>query len=367
MRRPDQLAVTITSSQRPAVITIPSSDAAFRHHVRSLVAAGSTSAPGELEDRLRRLFPRVVVRERALSGESPSWYVYRDGGWRASDSGPWWQNAAIPRVAVSSDGWLLEANTTACSLLGIPASEVGSRHFTDFVAPGTLEDAQSLFGIVDEGHELNATVLLRPTSGDVIAIDIHAARVGALIEGMFRLAEDIVLPRSQPLPDPPTLVCRPDGDVAFSGYARQALARMPEPTTEMLELRLRRLYPHAQVVAEDGRWTVLRDGAGASDVTEGWWRDPSLPLVRYDAQALILEANDAAKQLLGSVLVGHHWQEFVTPGSTEQVSEMLEILARVGAAESRFRMPGADGSLVEFDSYTSVEGEAFTTVMRPRA
>ncbi|MFL5926053.1 MAG: PAS domain-containing protein [Gaiellaceae bacterium] len=170
MRRTDQLAVTITSSQRPAVITIPSSDAAFRHHVRSLVAAGSTSAPGELEDRLRRLFPRVVVRERALSGESPSWYVYRDGGWRASDSGPWWQNAAIPRVAVSSDGWLLEANTTACSLLGIPASEVGSRHFTDFVAPGTLEDAQSLFGIVDEGHELNATVLLRPTSGDVIAI-----------------------------------------------------------------------------------------------------------------------------------------------------------------------------------------------------
>jgi hypothetical protein len=46
---------------------------------------------------------------------------------------------------------------------------------------------------------------------------------------------------------------------------------------------------------------------------------------------------------------------------------MLAILAELGAAESRFRMPAADGSLVEFDSYTEVDGEAFTTVMRPRA
>ena len=38
-----------------------------------------------------------------------------------------------------------------------------------------------------------------------------------------------------------------------------------------------------------------------------------------------------------------------------------------GALPSRFRMPAADGSLVEFDSYTEVDGEAFTTVMRPRA
>ena len=57
-------------------------------------------------------------------------------------------------------------------------------------------------------------------------------------------------------------------------------------------------------------------------------------------------------------MVGHHWQEFVTPGSTEQVSATLEILAEIGAAESRFRMPRGDGSLVEFDSYTEVDGEA---------
>jgi hypothetical protein len=45
---------------------------------------------------------------------------------------------------------------------------------------------------------------------------------------------------------------------------------------------------------------------------------------------------------------------------------MLAILANVGHAESRFRMPRADGSLVEFDSYTEMEGEGFTTTMRLR-
>ena len=56
----------------------------------------------------------------------------------------------------------------------------------------------------------------------------------------------------------------------------------------------------------------------------------------------------------------------MTPGSTEQVSAMLAILAEAGHAESRFRMPRADGSLLEFDSYTEVDGEGFTAVMRPR-
>jgi hypothetical protein len=64
-------------------------------------------------------------------------------------------------------------------------------------------------------------------------------------------------------------------------------------------------------------------------------------------------------------MVGHHWQEFVTAGSTDEVSIMLEILAEAGAAESRFRMPRGDGSLLEFDSYTVVDGAEFSTVFRP--
>lgn len=350
----------------PRIISIPSADSAFRRHVERLRAAGEAGTPVQVESRLRRLFPRVIVRERELSGEPAAWYVYRDGGWQSSVSGPWWEASGLPRVTVSQDGWLLEANPTACSLLGIDASELGTRHFTDFTAPGALDDSQALFAIIDEGHDLTATVLLRPTSGDIVAIDIHATREGASIVGLFRLAEGVPLGEAPVVVEVPTIACLPETDVAFRGYADMSLSRMPEPTPDGLALRLRRLYPHARVQIEGSRWIVTRDPAGSDGAATGWWLDTALPRVRYDAQALILDANEAAERLLGARLAGHYWQEFVTPGSTEQVSAMLAILAEVGAAESRFRMPGADGSLVEFDSYTQVDGESFTTVMRPR-
>jgi hypothetical protein len=63
----------------------------------------------------------------------------------------------------------------------------------------------------------------------------------------------------------------------------------------------------------------------------------------------------------------HHFTDFIVPGTTDEVAVMLDILADVGAAESRFQMPRADGSLIEFDSYTTIAGEEFVTVMRPAA
>ena len=349
----------------PRIFTIPSDDPAFREHVDRIRRASRARRPEELETRLRRLFPRVVVRERGLSGESPAWYVYRDGGWRSSTTGPWWEAPGLPRVAVSSDGWLTEANATACSLLGIDASEIGSVHFADFIAPGTLDDAIALLASVEAGRDLTATVLLRPTSGEIVAIDIHAGRDDSGTTSVFRLAEDVAFEPSSGSVPMPELLCEP-ADPAFRAYADRALARLPEPTPELLALRLRRLYPHARVVDDGERWTATRDAEGVAVPPAAWWLDDALPRVNYDAQALILEANQAAQRLLGSDLIGHYWQEFVTPGSTEQVSAMLSILTDVGAAESRFRMPAADGSLVEFDSYTIVEGERFTTIMRPR-
>jgi PAS domain-containing protein len=348
------------------MISIPSTDTAFRRHVERLRATGEAATPGQLESRLRRLFPRVLVRERELSGEAPAWYVYRDGGWQSPVSGPWWEAAGLPRVTVSPEGWLSEANPTACSLLGIDATELGTRHFTDFAVPGALDDSQALFRIIDEGHDLTATILLRPTSGDIVAFDLHATRDGASIVGLFRLAEGVPVGEASVIVEAPELICLPGTDVAFRGYADMALSRMPEPTPDGLALRLRRLYPHARVEVDGNRWVASRDTAGLVEAATGWWLDAALPRVRYDAQALILDANEAAEQLLGARLAGHYWQEFVTPGSTEQVSAMLAILADVGAAESRFRMPAADGSLIEFDSYTQVDGESFTTVMRPR-
>jgi PAS domain-containing protein len=349
------------------IITIPTTDTAFRRHVDRLRARTSLDSPEELEARLRRLFPRAVVRQRDLSGEPPAWYVYRDGSWHSDLTGSWWEETGLPSIDVSRAGWIDGANATAVDLLGIHASDLGTRHFTDFVAPGGLEDSIALFRIVDEGHELTATALLKPTSGDVVAIDIHAWREGERLLAVFRLADAVEIPVPHaPVARPATVDCIPVTDAAFRGYVDLALGRMPEPTPDGLALRLRRLYPHANVEVDGERWIARRDPIDAPQAAESWWDDPELPRVRYDAEALIVEANAAAEALLGRRMVGHHWQEFVTPGSTEQVSAMLAILAEVGRAESRFRMPRADGSLLEFDSYTEVVGEGFTTVMRPR-
>jgi PAS domain-containing protein len=342
----------------PQLITIPSSDRTFLKHVRRLQEERPSTAPSDLEVRLRRLFPRVVVRERSLSGEAPAWYVYRDGGWRSPRIGPWWQDDSLPKVVATSDGWISSANPTAAGLLGIDVDDAHPHHFTDFVVPGTLQEAIDLFRIIEQGDPLTATVLLRPVSGQILAVELHAEREGSAVVGVLRLAHDIDLDVQTPERSPSaTVICLPKTDGAFRGYVNVALARMPEPTPDGLALRLRRLYPHADVEVADDRWIAHRDREPSSGDGAPWWRDATLPRVRYDAQALIVEANRAAEALFGRSLVGHHWQEFVTAGSTEQVSVMLEILAAEGAAESRFRMPRGDGSLVEFDSYTEVRGE----------
>ena len=79
----------------PAPIAIPSSDAAFGDHVYG-----------------RRTFPRVVVRERTISGEAQAWYVYRDGAWGSSLSASLWDKPNLSRVTVSVAGLITRANAT---------------------------------------------------------------------------------------------------------------------------------------------------------------------------------------------------------------------------------------------------------------
>jgi hypothetical protein len=349
---------------RPGLITVPSTDTAFRRQVDSVWARSAIRSPEDLERRLRRLFPRVLVRERALWGEAPAWYVYRDGRWLPPEPTDWWTEPDLPRVVVSMDGWIQELNQPARGILGIPLDSSDPRHFTDFVAPGTLEDSQRLFAIIAAGDELTATVLLNPTGGEVIGCDIHAFRKGDRLVGVLRLAEDIE-PIGAPTPPPTDIATHPASDIAFRRYTEMLLSRMPEPTAEGLAIRLHRIYPHARVEPAEGRWVVFRDASGVLGPADGWWLDTSLPRVTYDPEALIVDANESAKRFFGSALVGHHWQEFTTPGSTDRVGDVLLIIIEAGVAISRFRMPSRDGSLVEFDSFTEYDGAHLTTIMRP--
>jgi hypothetical protein len=234
------------------------------------------------------------------------------------------------------------------------------------VVPGGFDDAVELFDIVRTTGHLDATLLLQPTTGDAIAVDIRAARHGDGTAASFRLAEGIdVAPGAPRQAAPEHVDYEPRTDVAFRAYGERAIARMPDPTPEGLALRLRRLYPHARVEETADGWIARRDHETDGRPQAPWWDAPNLPCVRYNGMALILEANEAATAFFGREMVGHHWQEFVTAGSTGEVEIMLAILAEAGAAETRFRMPRGDGTLVEFDSYTVADGEEFSTVFRP--
>lgn len=69
---------------RPMLIGSPSDDAAFRAIAEQFVADGADT-PSGLQEALRRIYPKAVVRARDLSSERiVVWYVYRDGRWTRS-------------------------------------------------------------------------------------------------------------------------------------------------------------------------------------------------------------------------------------------------------------------------------------------
>jgi hypothetical protein len=200
---------------------IPSDDSAFRRHVERLTAKHEFGSAEDLAARLRRIFPRVTVRPSEVSGQDHVWYVYRDGVWQSSRDSRWWEDERTPRVVVSVDGWIERANAPARAILGLTASDPLPRHFTDFGAPGTTADATDLFVLVAAGHDLAATTLIRPVSGEIIACDLRAWLEDGNVHGAFRLADALPV---QPSTDMAVdhLRCEPESDALFARYLRGA-------------------------------------------------------------------------------------------------------------------------------------------------
>jgi hypothetical protein len=66
---------------RPRLVCVPSRDSHFAARVEAVIAASpELEEPADLQDALRPLYRRVLVRPSELSGLStPTWYVYREG------------------------------------------------------------------------------------------------------------------------------------------------------------------------------------------------------------------------------------------------------------------------------------------------
>ena len=75
----------MASGGPPRILCDPGDDDEFLESVERL--AGDASDDRGLERDLRLRYPRAVVHRRELSGESATWYVYRDGRWSGGRRG----------------------------------------------------------------------------------------------------------------------------------------------------------------------------------------------------------------------------------------------------------------------------------------
>jgi hypothetical protein len=66
-----------------ALVINPLSDVEFVALVH--VLEHDAVSPSDLQTKLRLEYPRTIVRQRDLSGETTTvWYVYRDGAWTSN-------------------------------------------------------------------------------------------------------------------------------------------------------------------------------------------------------------------------------------------------------------------------------------------
>ena len=178
-------------AEPPRLVTIPASDAAFRARVEDLLETEGIATPAELETRLRALLPRVNVRNRALTGEPTTWYVYRDGRWPSSATEAWWTDEHLARITIGFDGKFVAADDAALEILGLSRDEYQAHSFVELSPPGAIEDSQAMFAIVAEGRDLTATVRYQRADGVAGAVDIHASRADDGVLVIMRPATDL--------------------------------------------------------------------------------------------------------------------------------------------------------------------------------
>ena len=316
----------------------------------------------DLQERLRSVYPRALVRSRGLASDDHTWYVYREGRWVDGSLPEWFADESMPRLQLDAEGFITAANPAAGDELGVAPSRLIHRHFTDFAVPGSLEDAILMREIILEVGEAGGTIRHLRADGDVRIAEYRAI---ADESGSTVIIRPIGPSPTTADPRPsPALTCHPAADGLFAVVVEGILSRIPEPTPEGLELRLRRSYPYASVDGSDAmHWAVSRDPRGDPPPVD-WGASSVLRAVALDT-SLIVEANGPALALLGRDLVGRHWHELAVPSSLDQRLEMRDYYVANGGAESTVRLVGADGAMVDYDYRVSWQGDRFVTEMAP--
>jgi len=346
----------------PVLFTVPSADRAFAEFVRRIGGHKPPGSPFDLQERLRRVYPRVLVRPRVLANDDHIWYVYREGRWVDGSLPDWFDDESMPRLDLDLDGFIANANAAAGEEFGTAPARLVHRHFTDFAVPGSLEDAVLMRKIIQMVGQGGGTIRHVRADGEARVAELHSVAKSS--------GSSVVIRPIGPSPAPApsrhavALTCTPSDDGLFGVVVEGICARIPEPTPEGLELRLRRTYAYATVHADEpAHWRVVRDPRPDGQPVN--WDDPGLLRTVALDTSLIVEANEPALRVLGQDLVGRHWHELALPSSLDQRLEMRDYYVEHGGAESTFRLVGATGDLVDYDYRLSWQGDRFTTVMAP--
>lgn len=148
-----------------ALLCFPPEDAVFASFVRRAFEAATSDDTTILQDELRTIYPRAVVRSReafaSLTGVA--WYVYRDGRYSPFAPGPpWWEDPAAARIVIDDEGRYLDANPAALELLGVGLDELLAAPSGDFLPPTFSAAVPWILQLLRDTGELHSTSVVRP-------------------------------------------------------------------------------------------------------------------------------------------------------------------------------------------------------------
>jgi PAS domain S-box-containing protein len=168
---------------------MPSSDRGFARAARTLVV--DARSPEELQTRLRSLYPRTVVRERALANEPRVLYIYRDGRYERDQRDPWWQGDGLATAVIDlRSGIIVHASREWATLLGDRVDAVAGRRYTEFLLPEARDAAAAVIQVIQEAGEITSEALMRRVDGSTVPFQFHATRSGDRISVVYRRRPD---------------------------------------------------------------------------------------------------------------------------------------------------------------------------------
>jgi PAS domain S-box-containing protein len=316
-------------------------------------------------------------------------------------------NAPDPVFVSDLEGRILQANEAVSELLGFRPDELVEQSLARFISPEeTREFMAALDEVVERGVTRNARLNSRSASGEVIPTSLNASAlrdadgrvIGAIgilrdmreVDEARRYAETLI----KNAPDP-VFVSDLEGKIlqandavsALLGFredelVEQSLSRFisPEETREftaalreVVERGVTRnaiLHPRSasgEVIPTSLNASVLRDADGKVIGTIGILRDMreldkarafAENLIKYapdpvfvsDLEGKILQANDAASQLLGfrpDELLEQSLSRFISPEETREFTAALrEVVARGVTRNARLNSRSASGEVI---------------------